>query len=160
MEIYLIRHGIAAERGIYQTDEVRPLIPEGREKTTKIAKNLAKIPVSFDLILTSPLVRAKETAEILLKEGLSDRLEEYSPLAPGGNINTWIKWYQKHEPETLALVGHQPDLGNWTEILVWGEIREQLIVKKAGIIGLRVLSTLEVIGNCQLFLLTAPKWFI
>ncbi|ELR99670.1 phosphohistidine phosphatase SixA [Gloeocapsa sp. PCC 73106] len=160
MEVYLIRHGIAAIRGTYPDDDARPLVAEGKEKTTKVAKRLAKLGVYFDLILTSPLVRAKETARILLTEKLSDRLEEFSPLAPGGDLEDWLLWYQQSDVQSLALVGHQPDLGDWTEMLVWGEVKGQIVVKKAGIIGLNVSSRETLIGNCQLFLLTSPKWFI
>ena len=168
MEVYLIRHGIAAERGTYRDDDARPLVAEGKEKTTQVAKRLAKMGVSFEVILTSPLVRAQETAAILLKEGLSDpkdlapraRLEVFPPLAPSGEISLWLDWYQLHNPQTVALVGHQPDLGNWTEMLVTGEIRDQIILKKAGIIGIEIPTRENIIGNCQLFLLTSPKWFL
>jgi phosphohistidine phosphatase len=160
MEVYLIRHGIAAERGTYADDDLRPLVAEGREKTTQVAKRLSKMGVSFDLILTSPLVRAQETAAILHKQGLSDRLEVFPPLEPSGEISAWLDWSLVTNPQTVALVGHQPDLGNWTEILVTGEIRDQVILKKAGIIGIQVPAMQNIIGNCQLFLLTSPKWFL
>jgi phosphohistidine phosphatase len=55
-------------------------------------------------------------------------------------------------------VGHQPDLTDWAEQLIWGEIREKLILKKAGIIGLSVPPLASPLGQCQLFLLTSPKW--
>jgi len=160
MEVYLIRHGIAAERGTYEDDDARPLVAKGIEKTTAIAKRLLKIGISFDIILTSPLVRAQETAAILLSEGLSDRLEEFPPLAPAGNIRDWLDWYQKHNYEKIALVGHEPDLGNWTEILVWGEAKNRIILKKAGIIGIQLPLEGEIIGNSELFLLIPPKWFL
>ncbi|TVQ49942.1 MAG: phosphohistidine phosphatase SixA [Gloeocapsa sp. DLM2.Bin57] len=161
MEVYLIRHGIAAERGTYADDDARPLVAKGREKTTQIAKRLVKMGVKFEFILTSPLVRAQETANILLTEGLSDTLAEFPPLAPSGDITLWLDWCQQHKPAKIALVGHEPDLSNWTEILVWGEIKEQIILKKAGIIGIEIPNIDEqVIGNCQLFLLTSPKWFL
>lgn len=160
MEVYLIRHGIAAERGTYADDDARPLVAEGKEKTTQVARRLAKMGVSFEVILTSPLIRAQETAAILLKQGLSDRLEVFPPLAPSGEISPWLDWYQLNNPQTVALVGHQPDLGNWTEMLVTGEIRDQIILKKAGIIGIEIPTRENIIGNCQLFLLTSPKWFL
>jgi len=160
MEVYLIRHGIAAERGTYEDDDARPLVAKGIEKTTAIAKRLLKIGISFDIILTSPLVRAQETAAILLSEGLSDRLEEFPPLAPAGNIRDWLDWCQKHNYEKIALVGHEPDLGNWTEILVWGEAKNRIILKKAGIIGIQLPLEGEIIGNSELFLLIPPKWFL
>jgi phosphohistidine phosphatase len=56
-------------------------------------------------------------------------------------------------------VGHQPDLTDWAEQLIWGEIKEKLILKKAGIIGLSVPPIASPLGHSQLFLLTSPKWF-
>jgi len=58
------------------------------------------------------------------------------------------------------LVGHQPNLGNWAEMLVWGTIKNKIIVKKAGIIGLSIPDQEMPIGNSELFLLTSPKWLL
>jgi len=60
----------------------------------------------------------------------------------------------------LALVGHQPDLGNWAETLVWGYAKEKLVLKKAGVIGINIPDTGSPIGKSELFLLTSPKWVI
>ena len=164
MELYLIRHGIAAERGTYTNDDERPLVAKGISKTQQVAQKLRSMGVEFDLILSSPLVRAYSTAEILLQAGLSCNLETFTPLKPGGNIQDWLQWLQERQNnnslDKLALVGHQPDLGNWTEMLVWGSIRNRIIVKKAGIVGLRLPDGREILGNSELFLLTSPKWFI
>jgi phosphohistidine phosphatase len=164
MEVYLIRHGIATERGTYQNDDERPLIEEGRIKTKKVAEKLLSLGVKFDLILTSPLVRAYQTAEILAKVGLGKKIEILPALAPDGDIYQWLKWYSSffsaHPHSKLALVGHQPDLGNWAEMLVWGSIREQIIVKKAGLIGLKIPDLDNPLGKSELFLLTSPKWLI
>ena len=165
MEIYLIRHGIAAERGTYNRDEERPLTDKGISKTTLVAKKLVTTGLKFDLILTSPLVRAYQTAAILQKTGLGEKIEIFESLAPGGNIQKWIDWLLKQFPSLnsngkLALVGHQPDLGNWAEILVWGNKKEQIIVKKAGVIGLKISDLDNPQGKSELFLLTSPKWLI
>ena len=92
MEVYLIRHGIAAERGTYSNDDERPLVDKGINKTKKVAKSLREIGVVFDVICTSPLVRAKQTADILFEAGLSSQIEIFSALAPGGNIQDWETW--------------------------------------------------------------------
>jgi phosphohistidine phosphatase len=164
MDVYLIRHGLAGERGDYEDDNLRPLTDEGRQKTVKVAKQLVKVGLSFEIILTSPLVRASQTAEILKKVGLSDRVETFAPLAPGGNIQEWVdwycQWYSKEARSPIALVGHQPDLGCWAETLVWGKTEEKLIVKKAGTIGLKVPEIAKPTGKSELFLLTSPKWLL
>ena len=165
MELYLIRHGIAALRDNYAHDEERPLTDKGREKTAKVAKQLYNRGLHFDLILTSPLVRARETATILQDAGLASQVEELAALAPGGDIHVWIGWLEQRRQKDatdkfLALVGHQPDLGNWAETLVWGDAKEKLVLKKAGVIGINILDTQSPIGQSELFLLSSPKWFL
>lgn len=164
MEIYFIRHGIAAERAEYTQDEIRPLTEQGKEKTIKVAQRLQRIGLNFDLMLTSPLVRARTTAEILQKAGLTKQILEYPPLAPGGDFDSWVSWLLNSEynqrQSNLALVGHQPDLGNWAEMLVWGSAQEKLELKKAGVIGLELPENGSPVGNSILFLLTSPKWLL
>ncbi len=165
MELYLIRHGIAAERETYANDEERPLIDKGRNKTEKVAKQLRKHGLRFDLILTSPLVRARETAMILQDAGLSSHVEEFTNLAPDGDIHAWVSWLEERwengtSNKCLALVGHQPDLGNWAETLVYGTTQEKFVLKKAGIIGLNLPEAKTPIGQSELFLLTSPKWLL
>ncbi|MEO8890094.1 MAG: phosphohistidine phosphatase SixA [Coleofasciculaceae cyanobacterium] len=164
MELYLIRHGIAAAKTDYDNDEKRPLTEEGRKKTQSVAQQIREHKLHFDLMLTSPLVRAKETAKILQDMGLSDQLEEFSPLAPDGNIQDWVSWLKERrqitDDKSIALVGHQPDLGNWAELLIWGKAQEKLVLKKAGIIGLTLPTTGTPLNQSQIFLLTSPKWLL
>ena len=162
MEVYLIRHGIAAQRGSYGEDKARPLVDKGIVKTTKVAENLLKTGLKFDLILTSPLIRATQTAAIFKQIGLIQIIETFDPLKPDGDIQQWFTWlspWQTKNPHgKLALVGHQPDLGSWAEILIWGAIQGQLTVKKAGVLGLKLPEIGSPISRSTLFLLTSPKW--
>ncbi|MEM1169076.1 MAG: phosphohistidine phosphatase SixA [Cyanobacteria bacterium P01_H01_bin.35] len=161
--IYFIRHGIASDRENYDTDAERPLTEIGDQKTHKIAQKLKQVGLHFNLILTSPLVRANQTAKILQANKLTSKVEEFSPLAPGGDINLWLQWletWQSQENRELALVGHQPDLANWAEILIWGEARQVLILKKAGVIGISLPEVRSAVGNSQMFWLTAPKFLL
>lgn len=164
MKVYLIRHGIAAEKDTYADDQKRPLTDKGCQKTIQVAQRLLAIGVKFDLILSSPLVRAKETAEILQNQGLSSGIEYFPPLQPDGAIEQWLEWLQQDKVQnndsSVGLVGHQPDLGNWAEKLVWGTTKGQIIVKKAGIIGLNLPPIGTPIARSTLFLLTSPKWLI
>lgn len=160
LELYLIRHGIAADPTEHSSDASRPLTEEGKQKTKKVAKRLSSLNLHFDLILTSPLVRASQTAEILQETGLSDQMEESHDLACDGDFHSWLVWLEKWRKTggtRLALVGHEPNLGNWAELLVWGEERGHLVVKKAGIIGLQLPATGMPVGRSQLFWLTPPK---
>lgn len=164
MELYLIRHGIAAEPQEYHSDLERPLTAKGQQKTQEVAQKLLKTDLKFELILTSPLTRAYQTAEILQNAGLSKNILQFPALSPGGDLQTWLTWWLEsgyNKPEScLALVGHQPDLGNWAEILVWGKPQDKLILKKAGVIGLKLPENLSPVGNSELFLLTSPKWLL
>ena len=164
MELYLIRHGIAEEHQPQLKDEERQLTPEGRQKTEKIAQKLLKLELHFDLILTSPLVRAYQTAEILIAAGLSSQLEASDHLSFNGNIqNWWQEWLKpRNYPQKtkLALVGHEPSLSHWAEILLWGEAKESLILKKAGMMGIKLPDDGSAWGRSQLFWLTSPKYLL
>jgi phosphohistidine phosphatase len=164
MEVYLIRHGIAAEKGTYTDDEQRPLIKKGQVKTAQVAQRLINIGLNFDLLLSSPLVRAIQTAEILQQAGLAPTIETISSLKPDGSIEEWLKWQEQyqlqHAEAKIALVGHQPDLGNWAEMLIWGAIKGQIEVKKSGIIGLKIPQIGTPIARSTLFLHISPKWLI
>ncbi|NEQ24493.1 MAG: phosphohistidine phosphatase SixA [Microcoleus sp. SIO2G3] len=168
MEIYLIRHGLAGDRGTYADDTQRPLTKEGREKTKQVAQQMRSIGLRFDRMLTSPYVRAQQTAEILMQAKLSPQLEEAEFLAHDGKLEDLIDWWQNWErsrsaagtdsPDAkLALVGHEPDLSAWAEQLIWGEVRGKFVLKKAGAIGLNVPESGLAIGQCELFWLTAPR---
>jgi phosphohistidine phosphatase len=92
-------------------------------------------------------------------------LEEFASLAPAGDIQTWLSWLEQWRQTdsgtlVLALVGHQPNLGQWAEILVWGEARDGIALKKAGVVGLTLPETGAPIGRSQLFLLTQPKFLL
>ncbi|HLO89130.1 MAG TPA: phosphohistidine phosphatase SixA [Nostocaceae cyanobacterium] len=164
MELYLIRHGIAEEHQPGLKDEERQLTKEGRQKTEKVAQRLVKLGLHFDLILTSPFVRARQTAEILLAAGLSFQLEESHHLTFEGSIQNWLKeWFEPRNfvPQTrLALVGHEPCLSTWTEILLWGEAKEHIVLKKAGMIGIKLPEIGSPLGSSQMFWLTPPKYLL
>jgi phosphohistidine phosphatase len=161
MELYIIRHAIAQPLGQKNDflDEKRALTSEGRERMREAAKGLRKLGVEFDLILTSPLVRAVETTEIIAHAlGLSkkdvEQIEALAPGAPPGELFAEIK--KRTGAESIALVGHLPDLGNViSEIVVGGEgLRVQL--KKGGVCSIDVVETVPTIRGTLVWLLT-PK---
>ena len=163
IELYIIRHGLAGEHGTYVNDHDRPLTAEGQTKTKQVAQRLKALGIRFDQMQTSPLVRAHQTAEILQSAGLSDRLEVSVDLAPGGSFDAWVggleQWQQVGKTQ-LAIVGHEPALSEWAELLVWGAVRHQLILKKAGVIGLLLPEKESPIGRSQLFWFTPPKYLL
>lgn len=156
-ELYLIRHGLAAQRGTYANDDERPLTEAGQKRTRQVAKRLKKLGLQFDYLLSSPLVRAQQTAEILKAEGLAQAITITTTLAPGGNLITWAAEYGDRPWQRLALVGHEPDLGHWAEQLVWSCQPGNLVVKKAAVIGLEVPEAHMTLGSARLFWLTPPR---
>ncbi|MEO0352865.1 MAG: phosphohistidine phosphatase SixA [Cyanobacteria bacterium P01_A01_bin.15] len=161
-QVYFIRHGIAAERGTYVNDAQRPLIQKGLLKTKQVAQRLAALDLYFDTLLSSPLVRAVQTAELLCQADLATAFQVFEPLAPGGNLQDWLDWLGERSlgHETVALVGHAPDLSEWAQQLVQGGHDAQWVLKKAGIIGVSLSDPQNAIGHSQLFWLAPPRFMV
>ena len=105
-ELYLVRHGLAEERGdAWPDDAKRPLTDEGMSKMRKSVRGLARLGVSVDVVLTSPLVRARQTAEIVAA-GLSPRpsLVSIDSLAPEGTYASVIADLEKHVRKTRIAI--------------------------------------------------------
>jgi len=134
LEVYLIRHGIAAERGKDWTDDSkRPLTSEGLLSLRKEARALNKLDVSFDQIVSSPLVRTRQTADMFSEE-LKGRppIVFSDALAPAGTPAAVMQELAKHARKgKLALVGHEPNLGELAAELIGA--RAPLEFKKGGI---------------------------
>jgi phosphohistidine phosphatase len=137
MNLYIVRHAIAVEEGAagYESDSERPLTDKGRKKMRQVAKGLRSLGVEFDLILSSPYVRARETAEILaevfkMKKNITFT-ESLIPLATPelliGEIN------QTYSVESIAVVGHEPHLSTLIGILVAENAKIDLTLKKGGV---------------------------
>lgn len=158
---YLIRHGIAAERGTYANDDDRPLTIHGKERTHAVALRLRALGCTVDCILSSPLVRAQQTTEILLGAGIAPASRIFTDLSPGGRLQAWLDWLQQwqeqHPHSSLALVGHEPDLSHWGQRLVTGESSDRWTLKKAGVIGIKVPAAPSAIATSQLFWLAPPR---
>jgi phosphohistidine phosphatase len=133
-ELYIIRHGLAEERGeAWPDDNKRPLTPDGVSRMRKAARGLARIGVTIDIVLTSPLVRARQTAEIVAG-GLEPRpsLINIDSLAPDGSYAAIIADLEKHgRRQRIALVGHEPSIGELGARLIGS--RHALEFKKGAI---------------------------
>ena len=134
LELYLIRHGIAAERGKeWPDDSKRPLTPDGISRLRKTARGLNAIGVGFDQIVTSPLVRTRQTADIFAEELKSKPpVVTADALAPAGTPASVIQEIARHvRKPRVALVGHEPNLGELAAQLIGS--RTPLEFKKGGI---------------------------
>ena len=114
LELYLIRHGIAAERGDeYPDDSKRPLTSEGIASLRKEVKALDELGIGFDHVITSPLVRAKQTADVFVQHLKSKpSMSTSDSLAPAGSFAGVVQDIVKHARKgRVALVGHEPNIG-------------------------------------------------
>ena len=120
-ELYLIRHGLAEERGeAWPDDTKRPLTERGMSRMRKAVRGLARLGVSIDVVLTSPLVRARQTAEIIAG-GFNPRpqLVSVDALALDGSYQAVLADLEKHAKRTrIALVGHEPGIGELAARLI------------------------------------------
>ena len=134
MEIYVLRHGIAVERGTpgYKKDSDRPLTKEGEEKVEQIAQAMLAMDLKFDLILSSPYVRAAKTAKIVASE-LDQEVTFTEFLEPDGNGLALTTLINDEKPQRVLLVGHEPNFSELTSRLLTGKERMAINFKKAGL---------------------------
>ena len=140
-ELYIVRHAIAAERGEdWPDDDKRPLTERGVSRFKEVVQGLAALDVAVDEIFTSPLVRAKQTAD-LLAAGLSGKptVKILDALAPGHTPASVLAQLSRNaKRRRLMLVGHEPDLGELAAHLIGAG--RALPFKKGGVCRLEVES--------------------
>ena len=113
-QLFLIRHGVAEERGdAWPEDAKRPLSEDGIERFQKSARGLARLDVWIDVVLMSPLVRARQTADIVASAfDPRPSIITIESLAPGGSYASLVADLEKHGRKArIALVGHEPGIG-------------------------------------------------
>lgn len=133
MILYFLRHGLAEEReGWEAQDDQRPLTEKGKNQLERQARKLADLGLDVDLIVTSPLARASQTAEIVARRlRLNEKLVEDERLAPGFNLVRLQLVLADHpHSEQILLIGHEPDFSETISDLIGGG---QLIFKKGGL---------------------------
>ncbi|HZV11962.1 MAG TPA: phosphohistidine phosphatase SixA [Candidatus Kapabacteria bacterium] len=114
MFVYILRHAIAIPSGTVRLkNDDRPLTKEGKKKMTKAAKGIASLIGNVDLILTSPLIRARDTAKITADVlGVENKIETCEYLAPGSPTKNLLLSLGKYKNfKSILLVGHEPELG-------------------------------------------------
>lgn len=138
MDVIFVRHAIAEDRDVFArtgaADELRPLTPPGREKMQRAAAGLRSLVPQIDLLATSPLVRAVETAQIVAQA--YDGLEpvEVPELAPEADPQDLLRWLENLEGEytTVVLVGHEPSLSEHVSFLTARSDEAFVEFKKGG----------------------------
>jgi phosphohistidine phosphatase len=138
MELYFLRHGIAAERrpGSLMDESKRPLTMEGVGKMRRIARGMRRLKLDFDVILASPYLRAKQTAEIAAAAlGAKGKLIFSDNLAGHGDSVQLVAELREHHRDckSLLVVGHEPSMSELISTLLVGNRSLQLVLKKGGL---------------------------
>lgn len=134
MKLLLVRHGKAEDRSLFtfsaKKDALRALTESGRRDMRKATKGLRKVSPDLDMVVTSPLVRARQTAEIVADIfGVADIVEQ-PLLSPGSNANALLDWLEQQSVDAVALVGHEPDLSQLACLLLAGKGSSFMTFKK------------------------------
>jgi phosphohistidine phosphatase len=142
MKLYILRHGDAVESGDsrYKENE-RPLTPKGQQRTKLLAHALRQMEISFNVVLSSPFTRARETAEIIVRGlRLEKQLEFTEHLALSGSMAKLIDRVNMLHPipESVLLVGHEPYLSGFISLLCTGGPGLALTFKKGALCRLEV----------------------
>ena len=149
MNVYLFRHGIALDIGQngITSDDQRPLSDEGMKKTGNIAQALKKIRCNPTRIVTSPLIRARQTADIAARVLCPDTTPEPNGvMAPFVSAEETGNWLTEQDPEDIMLVGHNPHMEQLASYLISGSDDIEIRLKKASIC--RIAFDEEVQSGC------------
>lgn len=155
MDLYFLRHGLADDRADWtDNDDARPLTKPGKKRMADEAKALVHLKLNLDAIITSPLVRARQTADIVAKHlDAQDGVVEDKRLAPGFNLSKLREIIHEHEnAQALMIVGHEPDFSATVGELIG---RANIVMKKGGLAYVNVTSTSPLEG--ELVWLVPPK---
>jgi phosphohistidine phosphatase len=161
MNLYLIRHAAAAPLGagdIYD-DAERPLTAVGQSQSRALAAALQRIGVYLGKVVTSPLLRARQTAEGMLQHWSTPAPELLvcEELAGGGKRRKLTRFVQDLNVESAALVGHMPDLAGYAAWLI-GNKKAHLELAKAGIARIN-FEDVPAKGAGVLNWLVTPEWY-
>jgi phosphohistidine phosphatase len=145
MDLFILRHGIAEVRGTPTPgdDSQRRLTADGITKLRRAARGMRSLELDFDLILTSPFLRASETAEIVADVfGLEQKLALSTALVPDGNPKELLDLLKKdyRKRKRILLVGHEPYLSRLISLLISGDTAIAISLKKGGLCKLSSAS--------------------
>jgi phosphohistidine phosphatase len=141
MDLFILRHGEAGKTiPSGSTDSKRPLTVTGEKEMVIISKALRKMGVRLDVILTSPLKRARQTADIVAKEfKAQNKLRQMRELSPEGDKKALYQNLSSFKEGTsILLVGHSPYLSEMVSEIVSDDSSVRLDLKKGGIVRIRV----------------------
>ena len=128
MQLYFLRHGEADWPGWTKSDDERPLTDFGKKEVRQVARFLRRLKVEPRLVVTSPLPRASQTAQIAAEQ-LKTKLRQDQALEPGFGISELRTVLNRHGSRVLMLVGHEPDFSSVISALTGASLK----LSKAGV---------------------------
>ncbi len=156
MEVFVLRHGEAVNRpSISTSDSKRQLTTRGKNELEEISEALKVLDIEFDYIFTSPLIRSKQTAEIIFKKIKSkNKIAELQDLKPEGNrLEFYNKLTTLKQDSRILIVGHEPYLSS-----LIGEVISQnkckIDLKKGGLARIKIISLIPKVNGELKWLLT------
>ncbi|MBS0579639.1 MAG: histidine phosphatase family protein [Proteobacteria bacterium] len=158
MDLVIVRHAIAPERDAtrWPDDRLRPLSPGGLARGRKAALGLARIAPEPGLVLTSPLVRTRQTARILQREAGWPRAQPCAELVPDAPPRTLLARLAHSSAERIAIVGHEPHLSAFLAQCLPGDARQGLPFRKMGAALVRFPGRAQA-GRGELIWFAPPK---
>lgn len=140
MLLYIIRHAHAYEYGDprWPDDSRRPLEKKGVERFTQVVKLLAQRGFEPEIIATSPYVRCRQTAGLVADHSAnSPEIVELSALTPGSDLEATLRWSQQQEVESMAWVGHSPDVNRFAAAMI-GDGSGSIRFAKGAVASIRI----------------------
>jgi phosphohistidine phosphatase len=158
VKLLIIRHGPAGDRAEWEAkgknDRLRPLTPAGKREVRRVSKGLRELVPELKTLATSPLVRALQTAEIVGERYQTEPVT-LEALAPNHDPREVVRWLdEQRSADTLALVGHEPDLGILASFLLGGSSSSFVDLKKSGACLLELVHPIHPPGGQLEWLLT------
>jgi phosphohistidine phosphatase len=137
MDLLIIRHAVAGDRDSFaktgKRDELRPITEEGTRKMLRAAQGLRRVVEQIDYLATSPLVRARQTAQIVADEFGIQVSEKTDVLSPEAKLSQFAQWLDEHRSrDVVAIVGHEPHLSTLVTWLVSGVDESRVELGKGG----------------------------
>ena len=159
MELLIIRHAIAEDRDAFattgQSDDERPLTAFGKQRMVRNTRGLRRAIRTINLLATSPLVRAVETARIVAEGYGINEIEICDELRPDRPLSDFAKWLARHrDHEVVAVIGHDPHVSMLATWLLTGLDAPKIQFKKGGSVLLEIPERIE--GGATLLWAMAP----
>jgi phosphohistidine phosphatase len=152
MNLFLLRHGVAVDRDpqSFPDDSRRPLTLKGEDRVRVVCDAMQALELSFDVILASPFLRTRQTAEIVATAlGLRRELHYCNDLTPAGDPKALVRFINRIRPapENLLLVGHEPYLSELLSVLISDHPDTAIDLKKNGLAKIELTQRLKY-GRC------------